>query len=149
METNHTGGPSSTAYPAGQTHGNPERPMHEVARSSLTFDLAAEVERLQTEESWRQGTRNAKTLVKEPDLRIVLIVMRQGGRMEEHRAPGRLSIQALAGRLRLHAQDQTIDLPAGHVLALDPDVAHDVEALDESAFLLTIAWPARASQQPG
>jgi len=141
METNHTGGPSSTAYPAGQTHGSPERPMHQVARSLLTFDLSVEVERLQTEESWRQGTRNAKTLVREPDLRIVVIVMRQGGRMEEHRAPGHISIQTLTGRLRLHALDQTIDLPAGHVLALDPDVAHDVEALDESAFLLTIAWP--------
>jgi hypothetical protein len=31
--------------------------------------------------------------------------------------------------------------PAGQVLMLDPDVAHDVEALAESAFLLTIAWP--------
>ncbi len=141
METDHTGGPYSTAYPAGQTHGTPERPMHEVARSSLTFDLFAEVERLQTEESWRQGTRNAKTLVKEPDLRIVVIVLRQGGRMEEHRAPGRISIQTLTGRVRLRVRDQTIDLPAGHVLMLDPDVAHDVEALDESAFLLTIAWP--------
>jgi len=141
METNHTGGPSSTAYPAGQTHGTPARPMHEVARSLLTFDLSAEAERLRTEESWRQGTRNAKTLVKEPDLRIVVIVMRQGGRMEEHHAPGRITIQTLTGRLRLHIRDQTIDLPAGQVLLLDPDVAHDVEALDESAFLLTIAWP--------
>ncbi len=61
--------------------------------------------------------------------------------MEEHRAPGRLSLQTLTGRLRLQVHDQTIDLPAGHVLVLDPDVAHDVEALEESAFLLTIAWP--------
>lgn len=149
MTTDHTGGPPSTAYQAGQTHGSPERPMHEVARASLTFDLTAEVERLHREESWRQGTRNAKTLVKEPDLRIVVIALRQGGRMEEHRAPGRISIQTLTGRLRLQVRGETIDLPAGHVLALDPDIAHDVEALDESAFLLTIAWPARASQAPG
>jgi len=137
METDHTGGPSSTTYPAG--------PMHQVAGALLTFDLFGEVERLRGEESWRQSMRNAKTLVKEPDFRIVLIVMRQGGRMEEHRAPGRLSIQTLTGHVRLQVLDQTIDLPAGHVLALDSDVAHDVEALDESAFLLTIAWPARAS----
>jgi len=147
METDHTGGPVSSAYPAGQTHGSPERPMHEVARAANTFDLAAEVERLHSEESWRQGSRNAKTLVKEPELRIVLIALRQGGRMEEHRAPGRISIQTLTGRLRLRVRDQTVDLPAGHVLALDPDIAHDVEALDESAFLLTIAWPAHQSTE--
>jgi len=141
METDHTGGPISSAYPAGQTHGSPERPMHQVARSLLTFDLRVEVERLQAEETWRQGMRNAKTLIKEPDLRIVVIVMRLGGRMEEHRAPGHLSIQTLTGRLRLQVRDQTIDLPAGEVLVLDPDVAHDVEAIEESAFLLTIAWP--------
>ncbi len=115
--------------------------MHQVAHALLTFDLDAELERLHAEEGWQQGTRNAKTLVKEPDLRIVLIALRQGGRMEEHRAPGRLSIQTLTGRLRLQVREQTIDLPAGHVLVLDPDVAHDVEALEESAFLLTIAWP--------
>lgn len=144
METDHTGGPISSAYPAGQTHGNPERAMHQVARALLTFDLAVEVDRLHMEESWRQGTRNAKTLVKESDLRIVLIALRQGDRMEKHKAPGRISIQTLSGRLCLQVSDQTIDLPAGHVLALDPDTTHDVEALEESAFLLTIAWPAHA-----
>jgi quercetin dioxygenase-like cupin family protein len=141
METDHTGGPISTAYPAGQTHGSPERPMHQVAHSRLTFDLGAELERLRAEESWLQGTRNAKTLVKEPDFRLVLISLRRDGRMEEHRAPGRISIQTLTGRLRLYVQGETIDLTVGQVLVLDPGVTHDVEALEESAFLLTIAWP--------
>jgi quercetin dioxygenase-like cupin family protein len=115
--------------------------MHKVARPLLTFDFAAEVARLHTEESWLRGTRNAKTLVKEADFRLILIALRRDGRMEEHRAPGRISIHTLSGRLRLQVLDQTIDLSAGQILALDRNVAHDVEALDESAFLLTIAWP--------
>ncbi len=146
METDHTGGPYSTEYPRGQTHGNPERPMHRVARSSLTFDLAAEVERLRAEESWQQGVRNAKTLVKEPDLRVVVILLRQGARMEKHRAPGRITIHTLSGRLRLQVRDQAIDLEAGQILMLDADLPHDVEAVEESAFLLTIAWPTKAHQ---
>ncbi len=137
--TNHTGGPSSTAYPAGQTQGSPARPMHQVAHALLTFDLSVEVERLQTEESWRQGTRNAKTLVKEPDLRIVVIALRQGGWMEEHRAQAPLHPDADGTRAPPRARPD--DRPADQVLLLDPNVAHDVEALDESAFLLTIAWP--------
>jgi len=141
METDHTGGPISSAYPAGQTHGTLERPMHQVAHARLSFDLGAELESLRAEGGWQQGTRNAKTLVKEPDFRLVLIIIRQGGRMEEHRAPGRISIQTLTGRLRLYVLGETIDLAVGQVLVLEPDLAHDVEALEESAFLLTIAWP--------
>ena len=34
-----------------------------------------------------------------------------------------------------------IDLPAGHMLALERALRHDVEALEDSAFLLAIAWP--------
>jgi hypothetical protein len=34
-----------------------------------------------------------------------------------------------------------IDLPAGRLLVLDRGIPHDVEALETSAFLLTIAWP--------
>lgn len=41
----------------------------------------------------------------------------------------------------MHADGRVIDLPMGHVLALDGAVPHDVEALEDSAFLLTIAWP--------
>jgi len=34
------------------------------------------------------------------------------------------------------------ELPAGHLLALDHDVPHEIVAQADSAFLLTIAWPA-------
>jgi quercetin dioxygenase-like cupin family protein len=41
---------------------------------------------------------------------------------------------------------QEFDLPAGHLLALDAAVPHDVEALEDSAFVLTVAWRAAAAQ---
>jgi quercetin dioxygenase-like cupin family protein len=46
----------------------------------------------------------------------------------------------------MHVQDRTFDLPQGNLLALDRGVAHDVEALEDSAFLLTIAWPEEAEK---
>ena len=36
---------------------------------------------------------------------------------------------------------EAFSLPAGGLLALGQGLPHDVEALEESAFLLTIAWP--------
>jgi hypothetical protein len=43
-------------------------------------------------------------------------------------------------------QEKVIDLPAGHMLALERGLPHDVEALEDSAFLLTIAWPEDATK---
>jgi len=146
MPTDQANTSSSSTHAGGQTGGGAERPADEAALVAIPLDLAAEVEQLHQQESWRKGDHTAKTLIKQPDLRVVVTALRQGGRIEEHRAPGRITIQTLTGRLRLHARDKDIDLPAGHVVVLDLGDAHDVEALDESAFLLTIVWSAQAQQ---
>ena len=127
--------------PLGQTSGTEERPAQQLAAPVLIFNLAEEIERLKREEAWRRTDQNAKTLVKEPDLRIVLVVMKQKGRLLDHHAPTRISIQTISGSVLIHLPGQTVRLPAGSVMALEGDVAHDVEALEESAFLLTISWP--------
>ena len=61
-------------------------------------------------------------------------------------AAGRISVQCVAGHMRMHVGGQAFDLPAGHLLALDRALSHDVEALEDSAFLLTISWPMEAKQ---
>ncbi len=115
------------------------------AASQLAFDLPAEIKRLHREESWQgEAGRSSKTLVKHPDLRIVLITMKAHKRMQEHHAAGRISIQTLAGHVRLHLPEGDVDLPAGSLLALDRALPHDVEAVKQSAFLLSISWPERA-----
>lgn len=106
----------------------------------LSFDLNAEIGRLRGEDGWQAG-RDSKTLVKHPDFRVVLTVLKSGARLHEHKAAGRISVQAVAGHIRMHVQDKVFDLPAGHLLALERALPHDVEALEDSAFLLTIAWP--------
>ena len=142
MEPEHSSRlhPRSKAHPPGETTGTSERAPQRMASTVLAFDLAQEVARLHEQGAWQHGDRNAKTLVKEPDFRIVLITLRAGGRMEEHRAAGRISVQTLVGHVRLHTAGTNVDLPIGRLVSLERDVPHDVEALEESAFLLTIAW---------
>ena len=113
-----------------------------LSRSVLQFNLASEVAQLQRDESWLSPTgRSSKTLVKYSDLRIVLIAMKANTRMHEHTAAGRISVHTLNGHIRLHLPERVVDLPAGNLLALDQCVSHDVEAAEDSAFLLTLAWP--------
>jgi hypothetical protein len=88
----------------------------------LSFDLNAEIERLRGENAW-QGGRNSKTLVKHPDFRVVLTLLKSNARLHEHEAVGRISVQAIAG----HVQDKVIDLPAGHTLALERAIPHELK----------------------
>jgi quercetin dioxygenase-like cupin family protein len=110
-----------------------------LADSILLFDISHEITQLRLEDSWQRGTgRSSKTLVKHPDFRIVLTLMKPGSLMHEHRTDARISIQAVMGKIKLHLRQRTVELSAGQFLALDSGVPHDVEAEEESAFLLTV-----------
>jgi quercetin dioxygenase-like cupin family protein len=128
--------------PPGVTTGSPERPAEQMAAPVMPFDLAAELEGLHSERSWKAGERNAKTLVSEPDFRVVLIAMHAGTRLRQHEADALLTMQTVEGHLRVQLPDGAVDLPATHLLALERNVSHEVEAIEDSALLLTLAWPA-------
>jgi quercetin dioxygenase-like cupin family protein len=104
----------------------------------LSIELSTEIEQLRGEKAWQSG-RNSKTLAKYSDLSVVLMVLKCGAGLHEHKTAGSISVQTIAGHIRMHAQDKTFDLPVGHLLSLEPELPHDVEALEDSAFLLTIA----------
>ncbi len=110
----------------------------------LSFDLPRQIEELHQEPYWQSG-RNSKTIVKYGDFRIVLTAIQKGTRIHEHHSDGRISVQTVAGHIRMHASGKEFDLPRGHLLVLDRDMKHDVEAVEDSAFLLTIAWPEGAA----
>lgn len=115
---------------------------HEVGILSaplLTFDLDGEIQQLESEGRWQSG-HTAKTLAKYPDFRVVLIVMKSGGRLEKHQTEGRISIQTLKGRIRFSTAERSVELAPGQILTLEHDIPHDVEGMIDSAFLLTIAW---------
>jgi quercetin dioxygenase-like cupin family protein len=90
--------------------------------------------------------RLSETLVKNQDFRIVLTVLKADALLHEHKTTGRISVQVLSGHIQMHVQDKVFDLPAGHLLALDRAVPHDVKALEDSAFLLTIGLAGRGGE---
>ncbi len=110
------------------------------AAPALSFDLDAEVRLLEDENPW-QAAHTAKTLVKHPDLRVVLVALRAGARLHQHETGARVSIQTLSGLIDVLLPGTVTELPAGHLVALDRAVPHEVVARCDSAFLLTIAWP--------
>ena len=124
--------------PQHESHRRPHAPS--MGEALMEFDLSAEVHRLHAETTWSTG-QNARTLVKYDDFRVVLIALQAHIRVPEHKTEGHISVQVLSGHIQLRASGRTFSLRSGGLLALDHGVLHDVEALDESALLLTIAWP--------
>jgi quercetin dioxygenase-like cupin family protein len=126
-------------------HNSPLERLPQLAAPALKVCLPTAVARLHEADSWARGSgRSAMTIAKYPDLRIVLISMKKNSRMNNHQADGRISVMTLTGAIRLHMGKTTVDLPAGHLLTLERAIPHDVEALQQSTFLLTIAWPEAA-----
>jgi quercetin dioxygenase-like cupin family protein len=136
--TEHEAGAKRTAQ---TIQHDEERPAMHLADSIRALDLPTELAQLRAEEPWQRSGRHSRTLIKDADLRVVLLALRAGARLEEHHAPGRITIHTLDGHLRVSVGGQVRDLAAGQLMTIGPAIQHAVEAVDESAFLLTIAWP--------
>ena len=104
------------------------------------FDLAHEMAEFDRNKPWPKGI-HSKTLFKKKDFRVVLMCMEAAARIEEHHADGTSSVQVLKGAIRYKTQGQIYDLQTGCLLTLGASIKHDVEAVVESGFLLTISWP--------
>jgi len=106
----------------------------------LTFDLEAVAEELRAEAVYARDGQTARTLIRTPDLRVVLVALRAGKRISEHHASVTASVQTLSGHVRLQLPDRTADVPAGHLLVLGSGLPHDVYAETDSTFVLTLGW---------
>ncbi len=123
----------------GAKHRRPHPPV--MTGPFLEFDLARELDQLHREPEWENG-QNAKTLVKYEDFRIVLTALKPNRKIPGHQTEGRVSIQAISGHVLIRARGRTFDLAPGRVVTFDRGIVHELEAIDESAVLQTIAWPA-------
>jgi quercetin dioxygenase-like cupin family protein len=117
-------------------HPGSERPLHGPFQS---FDLEAEVLRLRGEKEWRTGKRNAVTLRKGGGLNVVLLAMKAGDRLEEHSAPGPISLVVREGRVRFTTADGSAEAGPETLVACDAGVRHSVEALSDAVFLINLA----------
>lgn len=119
------------------------RPDRPVEVPLLHLQLSEQLERLRQEPTWRTRGRNAITLTKEPGLRLVLMLLGKGTKISEHQAAGPLTFHVLTGSVTFRAGARVESLEARELIVLESAVAHEVEALEESACLLTLAGAAQ------
>lgn len=117
-------------------HRNIGRPLDAPL---LTFDLPALLDKIKSEEDWSKNERNAMTLHKSPELKVILVAMHGGGAIPEHKAEHPFSLLVVEGSLRFTAEKKTTTLQRGQLLTLHAGIPHGIEAAEECAFLLTLS----------
>lgn len=101
------------------------------------IDLEQAVRELAAEPAGPHGHRQ-KTLYRHGNTTLALFIFDAGSRMNEHRADGVVTIQAIHGHIIIKAEGQEHELTPGRLLVLSPGVKHDVSVREPSQMLLIV-----------
>lgn len=115
-----------------------EMEPHAEAFPVAIMDLSEEIQRMRSSPHHRSHV--GKTLVRTPDLRVVLMVLAAHVRIPEHRVAGATLLQVVEGRVVVGLLGGSFDLQAGQVLSISAGIAHELVAIEDSALLLTMPW---------
>jgi len=104
----------------------------------IAVDIRAEIVRLKSEPAWASGDRHGFSLVKGDGINVALMLLKTGATLQEHHTKAPITVHLLEGRINFIAADKPHLLTAGMLIALDRAIAHSIEALEDSALILTV-----------
>jgi quercetin dioxygenase-like cupin family protein len=113
------------------------------------YDLGGQFSKLRADAPVRTHGRDSFTLVRDPGMDVVLTVLNAGTHLSKHTAPGPITVLVLEGRIAFTAHGQRLELGPHCLVTLPTHVPHEVEALEESAILITIANPVAHADPTG
>jgi quercetin dioxygenase-like cupin family protein len=119
-----------------------------VAVPLLHVRLAEQLERFKQEPTWRTSGRDAITLTKEPALRLVLMLLSKGTKLSEHKAAGSLVLHVLSGSVIFRTGGRTEIVGVGELIVLEAAIEHELEAVEDSACLLTLTGRFQPGERP-
>jgi quercetin dioxygenase-like cupin family protein len=117
----------------------PFRPIELTAETLAFFALPSLTQDLKSQDEYDRSGVSAITLARDDHVTLVLVALRKGTVMREHRAPSAATLLLLSGRVEFVTSDGArTDLDAGSLAAFSADVLHAVEALEDAAYLVII-----------
>jgi quercetin dioxygenase-like cupin family protein len=132
---------SDRARQADQATHQARHPHNEnfLAQGGLVaVDIKAEIARLKSEPAWASGDRHGSSLVKGDGINVALMMLKKGAKLQQHHTRAPITLNVIEGRINFIARGKTQLAAAGTMVALDRAIEHSVEALEESAIVLTV-----------
>lgn len=78
------------------------------------------------------------TLFKAESIEVIRLVLRTGKVIEEHSAPGEITVHCLEGRVAFTTRGETTELGPGRLLYLNAAEPHAVRCLEDASLLVSI-----------
>ena len=104
----------------------------------VAIDINFYMHQVKDEEAWQKSDRNAITVFKTEGLSLVLSALHADAIIDDNTADGILIVQVLEGKIKITADEHSEEAVEKEIITFHRDVAHTIEALEESVLLLTI-----------
>jgi quercetin dioxygenase-like cupin family protein len=96
------------------------------------------------------GKREPRVLFSRPECRAVLLDLRAGEDMGEHRVHEHSLVQVVSGRLEVEGGDRGVECDPGTMITFAPGEQRAIRALEPSRILLVLApWPGDGHYREG
>ena len=128
----------------------PFRPIELSAKALAFFQTSTLSTDLKNSHEYERSGVSAITLTRDEHVTLVLVALRKGSVMREHRAPSAAMVLLLSGRAKFVAggDGAATDLEPGSLAAFAADVPHAVEAVEDAAYLVIIGGRDRPGATP-
>jgi quercetin dioxygenase-like cupin family protein len=125
----------------------PFRPVELKTGELDFFRLREFAEELKTQDEYRRSGVSGVTLARDEHLTVVLVALRKGETMREHRAPSGAAVVLLSGRASFvsGSDESRTELEPNSLAVFAPEVTHAIEALDDALYLVIIGGRNRAA----
>ena len=102
------------------------------------MDIPSFIKQLKSEKAWEENDRNSITVFKTGKMSIVIVALHKNAEMTTDHSDNVLSLQVIEGKIKLFANNDTLEVRKEQVIALHDKISYRVQALKKSVFLLTL-----------
>ncbi len=123
------------------------KPEERFGYHETLIDLPGALRELRAEASVTRHGHKQITVDQWGPLTLVLFAFEEGGSLDDHKAAGVVTIQALEGELAVRTEAGEYRLLPNMMVVLAPNVRHSVVAAQESAMLLSVCLMTDAARR--